>query len=79
MLKHIETLKEFPNQGIKIELVKKPIPLVRVVDITTGHAINIKNSSFGADLGFFIGECTVRLKRFKFHKNTPPNTQEDVK
>lgn len=61
----VETLKEFPDQGIKIELVKQPIPLVRVVDTATGHQINIPNSSFGSDLGFSIGECTVRLKRFK--------------
>jgi len=61
----IETLKEFPDQEIKIELVKKPIPLVRVVDTATGHEINIKSSSFGSDLGFSIGECTVRLKRFR--------------
>jgi hypothetical protein len=61
----IEILKEFPDQGIKIELVKKPVTLVRVVDTTTNHEINIKTSSFGADLGFSIGECTVRLKRFK--------------
>jgi hypothetical protein len=61
----IETLKEFPDQGIKIELVKKPIPMVRVVDTATDHSINIKSSSFGADLGFNIGECTVRLKRFR--------------
>jgi len=61
----IEVLKEFPDQEIKIELVKKPIPLVRVVDTATGHEININTSSFGADLGFSIGESTVRLKRFR--------------
>jgi len=61
----IEILNEFPDQGVRIELVKQPIPLVRVVDTATGHEINIKTSSFGADLGFSIGECTVRLKRFK--------------
>jgi len=26
---------------------------------------HIEISSFGVDLGFSIGECTVRLKRFK--------------
>jgi len=75
----IEILKEFPDHGIKIELVKQPLPLVRVVDTVTGHLINIKNSSFGPNLGFSIEECTVRLKRFKFHKNTTPNMQEDAR
>jgi hypothetical protein len=46
MTKHIEMLKESPDQGIKIELVKKPIPIVRVVDTTAIHEINIKTSLF---------------------------------
>jgi len=33
----IETFKQFPDQRIEIELVKKPVLLFRVVDTTTGN------------------------------------------
>jgi len=59
-----EVLKQYPT-GLKIVLVKKPKPCIKLVN---GNGVEITlggDSQVVCDLGFDVGCAATRLKRFK--------------